>query len=254
MKETYQAAEPEIIVDDGGLYTMAAMYRRMLKKLERRVHVVFKKTQSIASRILEMKDTLLPGLRFQMQDLIRASEMSRTKLVITFLSVLELARLGFVSVFQNQNYDAIYLDVKKTVQGDVVTQVQEFENQAAQDKVLEVAADQMQQQMLESIVPTPAPQEQLTFEESATDDDILNAEMMLNLEPIENTYLDPQVVEEIAQMQAEIVEHPVQTELIPTFADFHMQVQASESVSEVTEVVEELPPIPDAAPDKPLDI
>jgi hypothetical protein len=55
MKETYQAAEPEIIVDDGGLYTMAAMYRRMLKKLERRVHVVFKKTQSIASRILEKK-------------------------------------------------------------------------------------------------------------------------------------------------------------------------------------------------------
>lgn len=125
--------EGEIIVEDEGLFSLIASYRRAMKKAERMVHRIRPKTQSIAGRVLELKDRLLVGARVLLRDLLNVGEQPyRTQLLITFLSMLELGRLGFVSLFQNETYGDIHIEAKKVIERNVLERVQEFDSQDAE--------------------------------------------------------------------------------------------------------------------------
>jgi hypothetical protein len=49
--------------------------------------------------------------------------------VITFMSVLELSRLGFTSVYQNEDVGPIHIHTKHVIGQDVVSQVQELQTE-----------------------------------------------------------------------------------------------------------------------------
>ena len=140
--------EGEIIIDEDGLFGMIASYRRALRKMTRSVHQVRAKGQSIAARILEIKDRLIVGLRVNMRDLLSGtaeeeaadSAWARKHLLITFLSMLELGRMGFVSLFQNETYGDIFVVATRPVDRNVLERVQEFDS--AQNE--EVAAQMME--------------------------------------------------------------------------------------------------------------
>lgn len=125
--------EGEIIIEDEGLFGLIASYRRAMKKAERLVHRVRAKTQSIAGRVLEIKDRLLVGTRVMLSELLDIGEHPyRHQLLITFLSLLELGRLGFVGLFQNEIYGEIYVEPKKTIERNVLERVQEFDSAGAE--------------------------------------------------------------------------------------------------------------------------
>jgi segregation and condensation protein A len=117
-----------VIVEDDGLFSMIAAYRRIIRKAQRAVHKVRPKVQSIAGRINEIKDRLIVGARVTLRDLLGAGAVGRTQLLITFLSVLELGRMGFVSVFQNENYGDIHIEARKPIEQDALERVQEFDS------------------------------------------------------------------------------------------------------------------------------
>jgi len=141
----------EIITEEEGLFSLIASYRRVMRKAQRAVHKVRSKVQSIASRILELKDHLIVGTRVVLRDLVGvgsgadfgsgfdsvsvsvsgssggSAALLSTRLLITFLSILELGRMGFVSVFQNEAYGDIHIDLKKPIERNVLERVQEFE-------------------------------------------------------------------------------------------------------------------------------
>lgn len=126
-REIWSDGDSAIILDEGGLFAMIALYRKALKKVKKGVHVVMEKTQSLASRIMELKDHLIPGRTIEFRELISVEEFSKTKLVITFMSILELGRLGFISVFQSELLGPIQITTKKAIERDVVSRVQELE-------------------------------------------------------------------------------------------------------------------------------
>ena len=134
IREDLRSDEPgEIVIEDEGLFGLIASYRRAMKKAERLVHKVRPQTQSIAGRVLEIKDRLLVGSRVLLRDLLNiGAQPFRTQLLITFLSMLELGRLGFVSVFQNETYGDIYIEAKKPIERNVLERVQEFDSQDAE--------------------------------------------------------------------------------------------------------------------------
>jgi segregation and condensation protein A len=118
----------EIIVEDDGLFSLIAAYRRCVRKAQKAVHKVRPKVQSIASRVLELKDKLVVGTRVVMKDLLGVGgPATRVQLLVTFLSLLELGRMGFVSIFQNDVYGDIYIDLKKPIERNVLERVQEFD-------------------------------------------------------------------------------------------------------------------------------
>lgn len=181
----------EIEVEENGLFQMISLYRQIMRSAKKRIHQVTAKTQSVASRILEIKDLLTMGSRKTLNELIGETENRMRQVLITFLSVLELAKLGFVGLYQTETYGDLWIDLKKPIEKDVVSAVEEYDaidNQA--DSLIEKAeADVAAEATVgetEDFVLVDAEDrlgeeesEQLSLEDMATDDEILRAEMEL---------------------------------------------------------------------------
>ncbi|MCJ8276662.1 MAG: hypothetical protein MJK18_07460, partial [Bdellovibrionales bacterium] len=210
----------EIILDEGGLFSLIGLYRGAVRKMKKAIHRVGRKSRSIAARILEIKDKFVVGQKVILRELIDSVEEARGELLITFLSALELGKMGFVSVYQSEIYGDIYLTAKKPITGAVVSRVEEYDSQGAEDladTLMEQAAeDQEEMAMMEDQEPVEEEvveptmnfemtqqeftetQQEMTSQEGssdeseefvaiASDSDIEEAEQELNIDMNENT-------------------------------------------------------------------
>lgn len=120
--------EGELVLEENPLFSLIASYRSALRNMKKTVHKVASSLQSIASRILEIKDRLVIGQRVVFRDLITAQEGRSGQVLVTFLSLLELAKMGFISVFQNEPFADIHVETKKVIDRDVVSQVESYDS------------------------------------------------------------------------------------------------------------------------------
>jgi segregation and condensation protein A len=139
-RESLTEKEEEIILEDNALFSLISSYRKALRSMKKKVHEVAAKAQSIASRILEMKDRLMVGNRVTMMELVNATEERARQALITFLSLLELGKMGFVGLYQTEVYSDIWVETKKPIETDVLSRVEEYDSMRAED----VAAKMMQ--------------------------------------------------------------------------------------------------------------
>ncbi len=130
IREDLRGDDPgDIVIEDEGLFGLIASYRKAMKKAERMIHHVRPKTQSIAGRVMQISHRLALGTRVLLRDLLNiGDETYRTQLLITFLSMLEMGRLGFVSVFQNDTYGDIHIELRKPIDGNILERIQEFDS------------------------------------------------------------------------------------------------------------------------------
>lgn len=140
-RETLAQKEDEIVLEDNALFSLIASYRKALRMMKKKVHEVAAKAQSIASRVLEIKDRLIVGQKVTLMDLVNATEDRARQALITFLSLLELGKMGFVSLYQTEVYADIWVDTKKTIETDVLSRVEEYDSMRAD----EVAAEMMRE-------------------------------------------------------------------------------------------------------------
>lgn len=132
IREKLEAKEDEIELEDNALFSLIGSYRKAMKSLYKKIHKVNVKLQSISSRIMEMSQFLRPGSMVRMVDLYSTQiteqiEKSRHAL-ITFLSLLELGKLGFVNLYQTDVYGDILIQTRKEIEGDVLSKVEEYGN------------------------------------------------------------------------------------------------------------------------------
>ena len=73
-REAIKPPEEEILLEENALYSLIASYRKALKAFQKKIHRVSQKAQSIAQRIMEMKDRLIPGSRVIFRELITDTE------------------------------------------------------------------------------------------------------------------------------------------------------------------------------------
>jgi segregation and condensation protein A len=186
IRERLDAKEDEIVLEDNALFALISAYRNALRSIKKKVHQVAAKAQSIASRIMEIKDRLPIGARIGMSELIDNLTEKRRQVLITFLSLLELGKMGFVSLYQADTYQEIYIQAHKPIETNVLERVEEYDSMRAD----EIAATMMEKaQKIEDVdaedfvMPDEVdPDEQLAFEEPtdesdmASDDEILAAE------------------------------------------------------------------------------
>ena len=99
----------------------------------RKYTVVKRDRLSIKEKLQYLKENLQVGQKTNLDDLIDAhGEKDKIdNIVITFISLLELARLQRVNVFQNENYGNIYVDVVKSLEDFDVEQADGFEDENA---------------------------------------------------------------------------------------------------------------------------
>lgn len=223
----------EIEVEENGLFTMISLYRQIMRSAKKRIHQVTAKAQSIAGRILEIKDMLTMGSRKTLNELVVVSENRMRQVLITFLSVLELAKLGFVGLYQTETYGDIWIDLRKPIENDVVSRVEEYDSidnkadalfaKAEQDAQLELTAGDAEEFVLKDSEDRLEEEENVAInpEDMASDDEILQAEMEL-----------------AGQISEVVVEIPVMTEVEADIVDD--QIAMAEMAAEETPVTEEV--------------
>ena len=128
-REAIEAPEGELIIEeDNALYALIASYRGVVKKMNKAVHTVAKSLKSIRERIMEIRFFLTVGKRVEMSSLYanEKEDLHGTKL-ITFLSCLELAKLGLVSLFQSNNFEEIHIEANTHIDEDVIAKVENYD-------------------------------------------------------------------------------------------------------------------------------
>lgn len=179
--------ESELILEENPLFSLIAAYRHAVKNMKKTVHRVSGELQSIASRILEMKDLLVVGRRTVFRELITAKENLANQVLVTFLSVLELAKIGFISVFQSEPFAEIYIEPKQVIDRDVVTRVESYDAANAEAKADEIISKGASEASVQLSLEEPvallegeeAPVVESSFAEAATDADIEEEERRL---------------------------------------------------------------------------
>lgn len=130
LREKLEVADEEIELEENALFSLIGSYRKTLKSFAKKIHKVTVKLQSISSRIMEMREYLIPGRALRMADLLTGhleDRLQRSRqALITFLSLLELGKLGFVSLYQTDVYGDIHIQAKKEIEGDVLSRVEEY--------------------------------------------------------------------------------------------------------------------------------
>lgn len=140
-RESLAQKEDEIVLEDNALFSLISSYRKALRTMKKKVHEVAAKAQSIASRILEIKDRLTVGKRVTLMELVNGTEERARQALITFLSLLELGKMGFVRLYQTEVYADIWVDTQKPIETDVLSRVEEYDSMSAD----QVAANMMRE-------------------------------------------------------------------------------------------------------------
>jgi len=101
---------------------------------EGRKHKVIEKDKvSIKSKLIDLKKVLREGLKTQFSHLLSKDE-SKIDKVVTFISLLELARLKKVSIFQNEDRGDIYVEVLDNLENFDVDQANGFDDPEQEEK------------------------------------------------------------------------------------------------------------------------
>ena len=101
-----------------------------LRKEKRKFSILKKETLSIKKKLLSLKKILVKGGSFIMTDLISEDEKtSNLNIVLTFISLLELARLKKVRLFQNESLGQIYIEVVESLENFDVESATGFESE-----------------------------------------------------------------------------------------------------------------------------
>lgn len=206
IRESFGERQEEIIVEDNGLFSLIAMYRNVLRAAKKKVHEVTAKTQSIASRILELKEFLLIGQRVSFFSLIAGAHDKTKQTLITFLSLLELGKLGFANLYQSENYQDIWVETIKPIETDVVSRVEEYNQIGGSDAAANALFAKAEQQeaaqtqtdeefILKDGDFAESDEEESIFSSSdmASDEEILSAENELQNNSTENPGEEPHV-------------------------------------------------------------
>ena len=107
-----------------------------LIRREKRKYTVIKRDRlSIKEKLIELKNNLSIGSKTTLDKLIN-DKGSVEETVITFISLLELARLKKLDIFQNEVMGEVYVEVKDDLNTFDVETADGFEPEDAQDNIL----------------------------------------------------------------------------------------------------------------------
>ncbi len=193
-RESLKPQDEEIILEDNALFSLISTFRKIIKSAEKRIHQVGHKAQSIASRILEIKDRLIIGQKTLLSSLLVSLEEKKRQLLITFLSALELAKMGFVHLYQNENFGEIYIETQKAIDDDALSRVEEYNSvgaeQVASNLFAETESMMIQGELVDldfidsaavPLIESEPVESVLSQLEVASDEEILKAEEELDL-------------------------------------------------------------------------
>ena len=114
--EVTPISEEEVIVDSAqASFLFVESYLKVLEKIKRvRPHIPLSPIPSLRVRVREMSGYLIRGAKKAFSSLVKLKK-SEHSFLLTFLSLLELSKQGFVSLFQKSLFSDIEVVTKKEI-------------------------------------------------------------------------------------------------------------------------------------------
>jgi segregation and condensation protein A len=107
-----------------------------LRKEKRKFNVVKRDRLSIQEKLQKLKAFFQVGQQTDLEEVIAIDgERSIQNIVITFISLLELARLRKIEIFQNEKYSTVYVNVLQSLQDFDVNDATGFDPEDAKPHV-----------------------------------------------------------------------------------------------------------------------
>ena len=107
----------------------------LLRREKRKYTVIKRDKLSIKEKLVQLKNDLKVGTQTTMDKLLTSEEKSVGEVVITFISLLGLARLNKLDVFQNEVMGEIYVDVKESLDTFDVETADGFDPEDEKEKI-----------------------------------------------------------------------------------------------------------------------
>lgn len=180
-----------VLEEDNALFALISTYRMVLRSMKKSVHRVSGDLLSVGDRIWEIKDRIKVGQQVPFSQLIDSTDNRMNQVLVTFLSLLELARMGFVSLFQSTNFEEIYIHTHKVIDIQAIERAENYEiaEGVVLDRVVgnEAPSGELQneEEVKEidnlSIKPPPNEKDKPFEVKAATDEEIAEEEALLNL-------------------------------------------------------------------------
>ncbi len=190
--EDSKEGEPIVLGEDNALFALMSAYRRALKNMKKDVHRISSDMLSIGERILEIRGLLDVGELTPFSRLLGgpalSSASSVNQVLVTFLSMLELAKMGFVSLFQSGNFQEIYVRTHRIIDGRAVEVIEDYDLvegtwETALNGTLENAlSGTLEKTFVKGDLLGDAIVDPSTEVVAATDEDLIQEELLLNLE------------------------------------------------------------------------
>ena len=99
---------PELYLFDVNLFDLLAAFKKLLSNAPPEMRTITRETLTVKDKMLHIVDILenIESIRFE--ELFKGS-FTRVQLIVTFLALLELLRLGLARVYQEQQFGNIWV-------------------------------------------------------------------------------------------------------------------------------------------------
>ena len=106
--EEEKVPEPELYLFDVNLFDLLAAFKKLLENAPPEMHIITRETLTVKDKMLHIADIIenLDSIRFE--ELFKDS-FTRVQLIVTFLALLELLRLGLARVYQEREFGNIWI-------------------------------------------------------------------------------------------------------------------------------------------------
>jgi segregation and condensation protein A len=104
--------EKQTVWKELDITSLTLVFQDVLKRSRTRTKVVIREPTSIPERIAQLAQVLKVGEMTEFASIMSA-EPDRTEIIVTFIALLELARLKKLRLFQNATFSAIYLTLSE---------------------------------------------------------------------------------------------------------------------------------------------
>ena len=112
-----EPVDPSELLAGLTLEKLHAIYQSIIRRQEDKVDPIRsrfgrieKEEVSLSDKMLEMKEFAKTHRKFSFKDLLK-KQCSKVQVIVTFLSVLELIKMGHIHVVQEEIFDDIKIDV-----------------------------------------------------------------------------------------------------------------------------------------------
>jgi len=107
-EETETTEEPELYLFDVNLFDLLGAFKNMLDKAPPEVLEITRETLTVKDRISLIMEMLESQDTIRFEDLFK-EDRTRAQLVVTFVALLELIRLGLVRAYQEKDFGNIWV-------------------------------------------------------------------------------------------------------------------------------------------------